>query len=164
MNSPTLFALSFAIIGMSTRVLVFAMDWESSVSTQLYFLFLLLAIFFGIRASFLQNPQQTFGQLFKVGARASASFALAVAAFTYVFYKFFDPNYFAGQIASRLDEAKSLEYTTEQIERLSGNLEIVFSLSTHLPTTLIGFTLLGISYSLIVALIFKKVPMLKKGF
>lgn len=112
----------------------------------------------------MQNPQQTFGQLFKVGARASASFALAVAAFTYVFYKFFDPNYFAGQIASRLDEAKSLEYTTEQIERLSGNLEIVFSLSTHLPTTLIGFTLLGISYSLIVALIFKKVPMLKKGF
>lgn len=164
MNSPTLFALSFAIFGMSTRVLVFAMEWESSVSTQLYFLFLLLAIFFGVRASFLQNPQSTFGQLFKIGARASATFALVVAAFTYVFYKWFDPNYFTGQIATRLDEAKSLGYSAEEIERLTGNLEIVFSLSTHLPTTLIGFTLLGISYSLIVALIFKKVPMLKKGF
>ncbi len=164
MNSPTLFALSFAIFGMSTRVLVFALDWESSVSTQLYFLFLLLAIFFGMRASFLQNPQRTFGQLFKVGARASATFALVVSAFTYVFYKWFDPNYFAGLIAARIDEAKSLGYPEDQLENVTATSQVIFSLSMHIPLTLIGFTLLGISYSVIVALIFKKVPMMKKGF
>ena len=149
---------------MSTRVLVFAMDWESSVSTQLYFLFLLLAIFFGIRASFLQNPQQTFGQLFKVGARASAFFSIIVGGFTYIFYKFFDTTFFIGLIEARLDEAGSKGYSLEDIEKMTGNLESAFSLGLYVPLTIFLFTLLGMSYSLLVALIFKKVPMLKKGF
>lgn len=161
MNTPSLFAFAFAIFGMSARVLVFAVDWESSVSTQLYFLFLLLAIFFGIRAYFIQKPDSTFLQMFKVGARASALFSLSVTAFTYVFYKFFDPNYFLGQIATRIDEAQSKGYSVEEIERFTANMEIVFSLSTHIPTTLIGFTLLGMSYSVLVAFIFRKVPLMR---
>lgn len=162
MNSPSVFALAFAIFGAGSRLLVFAAGWDYSISTQLYFLFLLLAIFFGIRSFFLEHPSSKFSQLFKVGARVSAVFTLIVSAFSFVFYKFIDTTFFTGQIETRLDEAKSLNYTAEQIEKLTGNLEIVFSVATHLSVTLIGYLLLGISYSLIVALIFRKVPMMKK--
>ncbi|MAZ38133.1 MAG: hypothetical protein CL842_11840 [Crocinitomicaceae bacterium] len=163
MSSSSLFAAAFAIFGISSRMLVFAMGWDNSVATQLYFLFLLLAVFFGIRAFFISKPESNFVQLFKVGARSSALYSLAVTGFTYIFYKFFDPNYFLGQIATRLDEAQSKGYSAEEIERFTANMEIVFSLSTHIPTTLIGFTLLGMSYSVIVAFIFRKVPMMRKA-
>jgi len=57
MSSSSLFAAAFAIFGISSRMLVFAMGWDNSVATQLYFLFLLLAVFFGIRAFFISNQK-----------------------------------------------------------------------------------------------------------
>jgi hypothetical protein len=162
MNSPSLFAIAFAIFGMSSRMLVFAIDWDRTVATQLYFLFLLLAVFFGVRAYFVGKPESSFVQLFKIGARASALFSLLVGGFTFVFYKLFDTTYFIGLVESRLDEARSKGYPIEDIEKMSANMESVFSLVLYIPLTIFLFTLLGISYSILVAFIFRKVPLMRK--
>jgi len=144
-------------------MLVFAMGWDNSVATQLYFLFLLLAVFFGIRAFFISKPESTFVQLFKSGAQASALFSIIVGGFTYVFYKFVDTTFFIGLIEARLDEARSKGYSLEDIEKMTGNLESVFSLVSYVPLTVFLFTLLGMSYSVVVAFIFRKVPLMRKA-
>lgn len=163
MNSPSLFAIAFAIFGMSTRLLVFAMGWDNSVATQLYLLFLLLAVFFSVRTYFITKPESTFVQLFKSGARASALFSIIVGGFTYIFYKFIDTTYFLGLIEGRLDEARAKGYSLEDIEKMTGNLEFAFSLIPYIPATILFFTIIGISYSVIVAFIFRKVPLMRKA-
>ena len=163
MNSPSLFTAAFAVFGMSARVLIYTTNWDRTVATQVYFLFLLLAVFFSIRAYFVGNPESSFVQLFKVGARTSALFSLLVGGFTFLFYKLFDTTYFIGLVEARLDEARAKGYPIEDIEKMSANMESVFSLVLYIPLTIFLFTFLGLSYSVVVAFIFRKVPMLRKG-
>lgn len=164
MSTNITYALAFAIIGMGTRFIVFMLGWDSTVSTQLYFLYLLVAIFLGSREFFNKNPQSTFGQLFKNGAQTGSVFTLLVTIFTFLFYRFIDVTFFDVIINSRLEEAVAAGYSEEEVGKLKENLGFVFSPNTHSLATLIGFMILGFTYSAIVSVILSRVPFFSRQF
>lgn len=164
MSNRTIYALAFAVIGMGTRFLVFMFEWEYTWATQLYFLYLLLAVFLGVREFFAEHPDSNFKKLFKAGAQIGSVFTLSVTLFTYLFYRFIDTQFFNYLIQDRLSEAQSNGYSPEEITKLSQNLEFVFSANTQSTATLIGFMVLGFSYAAIVALILSRVPFFSREF
>jgi len=164
MDNRTLYALAFAIIGMGCRMIVFMLGWDFAWSTQLYFLFLLLAIFFGIREYFKDNSESSFMQLFKYGAQIGAMFSLVVSIFTFVFYRFVDVLFFEDMKEERLQAVRTTEVTPEQIENYQSNLDMVFNANTQAMVTLICFVLLGLTYSAIVSGILSKVPFFARNF
>lgn len=163
MSSKTVYAIAFAIFGMGTRFLVFILDLDFSWAVQLYFLFLLLAIFMGIRESVIQNRQQSFGALVKAGAQVGAVFSLLVAVFTYVFYRFVDTTFFEFMKEERMRDVVKIQPDPEKVEAYRANLDLIFSANTQSLATLLGFMFMTVFFSLIVALLFKKVPFLGRA-
>lgn len=164
MDNRTLYALAFAIIGMGCRMIVFMLGWEITWSTQLYFLFLLLAIFLGIREYFKGNAESNFLKLFKYGAQIGAMFSLLVSVFTFIFYRFIDQLYFEDKINERMAAIQTSDVLPEQIENYRSNLEMVFNANTQGMVTLISFVMLGLTYSAIVSAILSKVPFFARNF
>ena len=159
-----MYAVAFAVVGMGCRMLVFMLGLEMTWSTQLYFLFLLLAIFFGVREYFRANVSSNFVQLFKYGAQIGALFSLLVSVFTYIFYRFIDVFFFQEMIDERMANINNAEATAQQIENYRSNLEMVFNANTQSMVTLISFVMLGLTYSAIVSVILSKVPFFARGF
>ena len=150
------------MFGMGTRFLVFMLDLDYTWAVQLYFLFLLIAIFLGMRDHFAQNRELVFGRLFKVGAQIGAIFTLLSAMFTYTFYRFIDTEFFTFMIQSRLAAVKETGATAEELLKYESNLGMVFNPSTQSLATLIGFMFLTLTYAMLVALVLTEVPLLRK--
>lgn len=165
MDNKFTISIAFAIFGMGCRMLVFMMGWDVSVSTQLYFLFLLLAIFFGVKDYFKSNPESNFGKLFKQGAQIGALFSLFVSMFTYVFYRFIDTTFFADQKAERWAQVDKMKMTAEQLTNFQSTMDIIFDPFYHsLITTMVPFMALALTYALIVGGILSKVPFFARNF
>jgi hypothetical protein len=158
MNNRALYAVSFAFFGMGTRFLVYMLELEFTWAVQLYFLFLLIAVFIGMREYFVQNKELSFSKLFRIGAQIGAIYSLLTSVFTYIFYRFIDTQFFEFMIDQRLNAAKEAGASSEDLEKYSSNLEMVFNAGTQSMATLIGFLFLTFTYAAIVALILTRVP------
>src|SRR5690606_38567585 len=108
-----------------------------------------------------KNNQILFSEYFKTGLTASSIFSMVIGAFTWVFHQKFAPEILQNQIESKIQEAKNLNYSTEQIAKVTENAEVIFSPSTVGTTTLFGFMMLGLIYALVTAFLFKKVKLFR---
>lgn len=164
MDNKFTISIAFAIFGMGCRMLVFMMGWDLSVSTQLYFLFLLLAIFFGVKEYFKNKPESKFSVLFKQGAQVGALFSLSVSIYTYFFYRLIDTSFFEDQKNERLAQIDSAAFTEQQMANFQSNLDKIFDPGSQAIATLIGFMALGLTYAVIVGGILSKVPFFARNF
>jgi|TARA_B110000967_G_C18767474_1_gene501189 hypothetical protein len=164
MDNKYTISIAFAIFGMGCRMLVFMMGWDLSVSTQLYFLFLLLAIFFAVKEFFKGNPESKFGVLFKQGAQVGALFSLFVSIYTYIFYWLIDTSFFDDKKNERLSQIDTSAFTEQKMTSFHSNLDMVFNPGTQAMVTLMGFMMLGLTYAVIVGAILSKIPFFARNF
>jgi hypothetical protein len=161
MENSLKYGLAAAIFGMGTKMITFSAGWDYSVSTQLYFLFLLLGIYFAIRDKVRsEGIMLPFKTLLVSGLQAGAVFTVLTSAYTYFFHRWVDVSYFGNLIAARVSEAQKIGYSEEEMEKLVSNAEFIFSPATHSTVTLLGFMLAALVYSLIWAALIRKFPAL----
>ena len=151
-------ALNFALAGIGVKLTTFYFALPFEIGIFGYFLFILFALFLGMRKHIIQNGFLGFGDVLKAGMKIGSIYTLLVAIFTYVYYRFIDYNFFPGQIAERMLAGKEAGMSDEQIVQMKDTLEFVFSASTQTTATLIGFMFVGFIYALIWTLIFTKIP------
>ncbi len=152
--------IGFAIMGMGTHMVTFFLGLDSYISTQLYFLFLLLAIYFGMRGFKRSRTDAGFKAMFRSGMQGGAIFTLLVTAFTYVYYQWLNPEYFLHRIESRVAEASQLGYSEDQIEKVRSTAMFIFSAGVDSTVNLIMFMLMTVLYSVTIAILFRRLPML----
>ncbi|UTW60800.1 DUF4199 domain-containing protein [bacterium SCSIO 12741] len=163
MENRITLGVGFAILGMSTHMVTFFLGVDSFFSTQLYFLYLLLAIYLGMRSYKRSQPEAGFRHLFKSGMQGGAIFTLLVSAFGFVYYKWINPEYFLHRIESRVAEATQLGYSAEDIEKVRSTAEFIFSSVVDGTVSLIMFMLMSVLYSLTITVLFRRIPALWKG-
>ncbi len=151
-------ALYFALAGIGVKLITFFLALPFEVGIFGYFLFILFALFLGMRKHIIQGSYQGFGDVLKAGMKIGSIYAVLVSVFTYIYYSYIDYNFFPGQIAERMLEGKEAGMTDEQILQMKDSLEFVFSTSTHTTGTLIGFMFVSFIYALLWTLIFTKIP------
>jgi hypothetical protein len=155
-------ALNFSLAGMGVKMAVFyfALPFEYGIFG--YFLFILFALFFGMRKHMQKSGFLGFGDLLKTGMKIGAIYSAIISAFTYIYYRFIDYSYYPGKIAEKMLEAKEAGASEEQIAQAKETLEVMFSASS--PVTLLGFLFTSFIYSLIWTLIFTKIPKARGTF
>ncbi|GAB5539454.1 MAG: hypothetical protein Salg2KO_15570 [Salibacteraceae bacterium] len=152
-NISIIAALTCVIAKMS-YFLILAPDeaWDNYV--RLYYLFaFLVALFFGLRSykkSFLNSD---FTHDVKTGMKITSIFALIVALFTWVYYRWINPSYFEQRIEEAIAQAPA-----ESVEAITSNVELIFNPFTHSTITLFGMMVIGFFYTLIVVLIMRAKP------
>jgi hypothetical protein len=151
-------ALNFALIAIVVKFALFILELSLEYGVYGYFLFILFALFFGLRKHFDINKYQGFGNTFKEGMRISSVYSLVITVFTYIYYKFIDTGFLPGKLRERVIAAKEAGYSEEQIEQIREGGEFIFSLAIHTSFTLFGFMILGLVYSVIWAFLFWKLP------
>ena len=151
-------ALNFALIGITVKFALFVLELSPEYGIYGYFLFILFALFFGLRKHFELKGFLGVGNTVKEGMRITSVYSLVVTVFTYFYYKFIDTGFFESKLAERLIEAKEKSYTDEQIEMVRQSGEFFFSINIHTSFTLFGFMLVGLFYSILWAIIFWKIP------
>lgn len=151
-------ALNFALIAIAVKLAVFFLNLPAEFGIYGYFLFILIALFFGLRKHFERKGYKSFGNTLKEGMRISSVYSITITIFTWLYYKFVDTDFLPSRLAERVFEAKELGYSEEQIEQVRQTGEFFFSVSIHTSFTLFGFMIVGLVYSIIWAAIFWKMP------
>ncbi len=150
--------LLFAVAGIAVKYIVFQASLPFEYGIYAYFLFILFALFFGMRKAMEVEGYHGFGRLIKNGMKVASIYAVVVSIFTYIYYRFIDASFFTARIAERVLAAKEQGMTEEQIEIIRSESSIVFSASTQSSLTLLGFMFAGLVYSLIWGFIFARIP------
>jgi len=175
-KNPFQVAVVFALVALGTKLMLLLLNVQhdnTSYVTLAYMLFLLCAVFFGIRSNKITQEKMTsFGEDFRTGARTASYFALLVGVITYIYYTKIDPDFFPIKITNALAEdakgipdaikekgfaeAKTL-FKTNIISR-----NAIYSPISQTTYTLFGLVFLGLFHAGIFALLMKKYPGFKK--
>lgn len=151
-------ALNFALIGILVKFTIFILELPREYAIYGYFLFILFALFFGLRKHFEKKGYQGIGNTVKEGMRIASVYSIVITLFTYIYYTYIDSGFLQSRLTERILEAQELGYSEEQIEQVRASGEFFFSVSMHTSFTLFGFMIVGLIYSVIWAIIFWKVP------
>lgn len=119
--------------------------------------FLLTGIFLGIRLFKKINSKTKFIEDFKAGMRIAAYYAIFMALFVYVYYKFIDPGYFSIRLSNQLELAAEQGMNLEQVKKTG---EFFLNPFFQTTITLMGFLLLGSFYAAMLSFLMRKM----KGF
>ena len=114
-------------------------------------LVILVGSFFTVRGYRLAYPNANFASEFKAGMRSTALFALFMSIFVLIYYNYIDTHYFHEMIANRIELAeKELVHNPEiKIEEVRKTGEMFFTPRVHATITLLGLTLTGAIYTLL---------------
>jgi len=152
---PAIAAFALSVIAKMLYYIRLAPNEEFDMYVRFFYLLVfLLALFIGI-----QNRMKSFDFSFteglKQGMRIASFYALLLAAFTWVYYRWIDTSYFQVRIQEVRESAA--QANAEQMDAIMSNAEIIFSPSTHSTLTLLGLMCIGFIYSIILSLIIRKV-------
>ena len=126
--------------------------WDNYVRL-FYLLAFLIALFFGLRSFKKRATRSDFTHDVKTGMKITSIFSLIISIFTWVYYKWIDPEYFANRISEAMSQAPE-----ESIEAVETNVSFIFNAFTHSTITLFGMMVIGFFYTLIVVLIMRAKP------
>lgn len=116
---------------------------------------LMSGVFFAIRLFKSQEEKATeYLDDFKAGMRIAALYAIAMAAFLYLYYEFIDPTYFESYPLGA--EEKTKEMAGEELAKAKETLEFAKSAYFNSTISLLGFLLLGSFYSALIAFLVRK--------
>lgn len=172
-----LFASAGAILA---KLVLFQFNAEYQYTVYSNILFLLVAIFFGIRQGMIENNgNTTYLNDVKSGARTAAVFAVIIALFAYVYYSNINPEFLQAKIDERMVLVENI--TPQEIETLQAegkiaqgltkedlinkeleNTQNFYSPFFYATLSLIGYLLVGIVYSLFLGLILRNAPGFKR--
>lgn len=177
-KNPFQVAIIFAVISLSIKVSIFAMDMQHGNMEKyiwyIYMLMLLFTVFFGIRSNkVMYEGTTTFGQDFRTGARSASFYALLMALITFIYYTKIDPDFFPikqqpyldGLYGIAKDKVIAGESKKEIIQGLySSTITVKQQLSPYLQSllTMFGLVFIGLINSAVFALLMKKYPGFKK--
>ncbi len=178
-KNPFQIAITFAIVALIVKLSAFSMGIQHGAMEKyifyIYMFLLLLTVFMGIRSNKIANKNTTsIGQDFKSGARSASTFALLIAAITYIYYANIDPEFFEikraesfSNLPAKITQAISDgDMTIDQIkEKAKGDIKsakTIFSPYLHSMATLFGLVFIGLFQSMIFAFLMKKYPGFKK--
>lgn len=125
----------------------------------------LFGSFFAVRHYKIGNPGSSIRAQVKYGMKATTFFALLLSMFVLIYYEYIDTHYLDNMIAERVELAKSQLETNPDIniDQVRNVGEMMFSPRTHATITLFGLTFIGALYTLIIAIILKKIPGFRSG-
>jgi len=151
------FAIGSALLAIAAKLtyyFVFAPDEQLDLYVRFFYLLaLLLALFFGMREAKLRSQGSSFAEDVKAGMKAVSVFALLLSAFTWVYYKLINPGFFTARIKQTVDMAQ--ENGQSNIDKIRETAEFIFNPFIHTTITLFGLMVLGLFYTLILAVIFR---------
>lgn len=122
-----------------------------------YLLFFLLALFLGLRAWKKKNDPSDFPTDMKSGMKIASIYAIIVSAFTYVYYKFINPNYFEFKIAERMKAAADSGEDVD-LDKIKETASFIFDAFIHSTITLFGLIAIGLFYCIIIVAILRFKP------
>lgn len=129
-------------------------DWDMYVRFA-YLLLFLVALFLGLNSFKSTNRQSAFTHDVKAGMKTASIFAMVISAFTWVYYKFINPDYFANRIEEVMNAANA---SVQKPENAINTAEFIFNAFTHSTITLFGMMVLGFFYTLILVLVMRAKP------
>ncbi|MDQ3192293.1 MAG: DUF4199 domain-containing protein [Bacteroidota bacterium] len=157
------YALAVSFASIILKLIVFITDQQFTVigeySTYVIFLFILLAIYLGMRqARNITNNNQSLGENINVGCKIAAINGLVMGAFIYIYYSFIDTGYFTEKIRNTLVlMIQSDNYTIEQMKEYYINARLLFFAPDKVASfTLFGYLLLGCFYAVISGFVIRK--------
>jgi hypothetical protein len=160
---PLIIVIYMLAASLFLKFLVYLNHWQLT-SYERYTMFanifiMLTGVFFAIRHYKLSRSGEisSFADDFKAGMRVAALYTLAMTAFVFIYYNYIDPNYFPEKLNTQLQLAEASGLDTRQVEQTGSVVLTPFFQST---VTLIGFMIMGMIYSALIAFLVRKV----KGF
>lgn len=173
-------ALFASVAAIFAKLVLFQINAEYQYTVYANILFLLIAIFFGIRQGMIENNgATTYMNDVKSGARTAAIFAVIIAIFAYVYYNNINPEFLQQKIDERMVLVENI--TPQEIETLKSegkiaqeltkedlinkeleNTQNFYSPFFYATLSLIGYLLVGIVYSLFLSLILRNAPGFKR--
>lgn len=148
-----------SIIGKMLYFIFLAPDETYDMFTRFFYLLcFLVALFVGLRIWKLNNRQAPFTDDVKNGMKIVSIYALIISSFTFLFYKFINPAYFAGKIQKAMDAVANSGSGEAEIEQVKNTASFVFNAFTHSTLTLFGLMVIGFFYTLVIALLFRYRP------
>ncbi len=128
-----------------------------------YLLIILVGSFFAVRNFKLRNQGSTFLDDVKAGMKATTLFALLFSAYIYVHYSYVDTHYFPQLRQERIElaekeAAKNPEYDPKGIEEMKKFGETWSRPQPHSTITLFALTITGAVYSLLIAVMMRRLP------
>jgi len=169
------YACLFATVSILTKLVIFYrhLQFNSTADVVLvssYLLFVLLSVFFGMRGeAILLKVKPSFLINVKSGMKSAAVYALIMAVFLFIYYKFIDTEYFSKRIADNINTLKSIDISLADstnnklglinrdamIENQINTAKMVFSPFYNSTFSLLGFLITGGIYSFLIALMQK---------
>ncbi|MEX2595464.1 MAG: DUF4199 domain-containing protein [Salibacteraceae bacterium] len=151
-----------SIIGKMVYHIFLAPDGIFDMYTRFFYLLcFLLAIFFGFRIWKIQNPHKPFTDDIKSGMQIVSIFALIIAAFTWIYYKWINPHYFEYKIQQTVNAASNstpIDGADVDIEQIQHTASLIFNAATHSSLTLFGIIVMGFFYTIIIVMLFRWRP------
>lgn len=114
-------------------------------------LLLLVGIFIFLSVVRYSNPQDTFFDDFKTGARTALAAALSAGLGVYAYYAFFDPEFMPGRIQESIEAAKNSGLSEEEIKNAEEQMQKLFAPFTYSTLTVSATAFFGMAFSLIVS-------------
>lgn len=163
MNNSNQIALALVVISIIWKFTVYTLELDNTFNIYLTLLFILVAAFFGIYQLRKQAEEDlTFVMEFKAAMQPVAIYLLLFGAFLFAYYKFINPNFLsdlhAQNILERVEEAKQLNYSKEQINTLVERLDeakMIYTPFVWSSITLFITLFIGLFYSLLLTLILR---------
>ena len=157
MNNITKYAVAAALAAIIARMTYFLLlapdeEWDMYVRFA-YLLLFLLALFLGLRAEKIDQPQSSFTTDIKTGMKITSIFAIIISSFTFLYYKWINPAFFADKIQNVIDNASG-----DQAENAQRWAELIFSPFSHSTLTLLGVIVIGFFYTIILIMIMRRKP------
>ena len=159
MNTVIKFALPAALVAIIFKMCYFLWlapdeSWDMYVRFG-YLLLFLIALFLGLRDFKSNNKRSDFTKDVKEGMKVTSVFSIVISSFTWLYYKWINPAYFANRIAE-LNSNPLME--EKEAENVKNTAEFIFNAFTHSTITLFGLMVLGFFYTLILVLIMRAKP------
>lgn len=147
-------AALISVIAKMTYFLTLSPDdsWDMYIRF-FYLLTFLVALFMGLRAYKIAEPLSDFTRDVKTGMKTASVYGLVISAFTFIYYKWVNPAFFAAKIQENVDIAPP-----ELVDSIKANSEFIFSPFTHSTITLFGIMTIGFFYTLVLVLLMRAKP------
>jgi hypothetical protein len=152
-------AAMVSIIGKMLYFIFLAPNETFDTYTRFFYLLcFLIALFIGLRNWKLQNANVAFTDDVKSGMKIVSIYAIILSSFTFVYYKYINPNYFLQKIQSAIDAVSASGSSNDELNQVENTASFVFNAFTHSTLTLFGLMVIGFFYTLILILLFRYKP------
>jgi len=148
-----------SIIGKMLYFIFLAPDESFDMYTRFFYLLcFLIALLIGLRIWKKDNMNIAFTEDVKTGMKVVSIYAIIISAFTFIYYKYINPGYFAQKIQAAVDAVASSGSPEADLEQVSDTASFVFNAFTHSTLTLFGLMVIGFFYTLVLTLLFRYKP------